>query len=224
MDLNDTPNASTTIINNERWQVNQSQQELFQKPQEQQLNNGGGLAQAETTTDSTTIITPPEHFGIVEPGIYRSNTFESVNFPFLAQLGLKHLLLLSAEMPTREVLQFLDDQGIQLHHLGLHAWKPLLMNSMHSTSSSWRPIPEELVKEALEFILLRLGKVEEPILICCTLGIHDTGTVVGCLRKALGWNLNSIVVEYRSFAGSRARYFNEQFIELFDLDLISVSL
>jgi tyrosine-protein phosphatase SIW14 len=34
------------------------------------------------------------------------------------------------------------------------------------------------------------------------------------------WNFNSIVVEYRTFAGNKSRYQIEQFIELFDTDLV----
>jgi tyrosine-protein phosphatase SIW14 len=50
--------------------------------------------------------------------------------------------------------------------------------------------------------------------------VQETGALVGCLRKLQGWNYNSIVVEYRSFAGSKSRYPIEQFIELFDTDLV----
>ncbi|ORY35197.1 hypothetical protein BCR33DRAFT_664638, partial [Rhizoclosmatium globosum] len=56
----------------------------------------------------------------------------------------------------------------------------------------------------------------------CTSGIHETGAFVGCLRKYLGWNFNSIVVEYRCFAGSKSRYLIGQFIELFDVDLVTL--
>lgn len=64
---------------------------------------------------------------------------------------------------------------------------------------------------------------------------------MGCLRKLEGWNFSSIVTEvikitvinissindefqYRAYAGSKARYVNEQFIELFDLDLVTLPL
>lgn len=33
-----------------------------------------------------------------------------------------------------------------------------------------------------------------------------------------------IVKQYRSYAGTKARYVNEQFIELFDLDLVTLPL
>ena len=45
-------------------------------------------------------------------------------------------------------------------------------------------------------------------------GIFETGTLLGCLRKIQGWNLSSILFEYRSFAGSLARSANERFIEV----------
>lgn len=63
-------------------------------------------------------------------------------------------------------------------------------------------------------------------------GIFETGTLLGCLRKIQGWNLSSILFEYRSFAGSLARSANERFIEvrihilsqhqMFDTDLITM--
>jgi len=49
-----------------------------------------------------------------------------------------------------------------------------------------------------------------------------TGTVVGCLRKLQRWNLSSIFEEYRRYAGSKVRLLNEQFIELFDTDLVRI--
>jgi tyrosine-protein phosphatase OCA1 len=46
--------------------------------------------------------------------------------------------------------------------------------------------------------------------------------VVGCLRKLQRWNLSSILEEYRRYAGAKVRLLNEQFIELFDTDLVRV--
>jgi len=69
---------------------------------------------------------------------------------------------------------------------------------------------------------LVLDPVNYPVLVMCTSGIHQTGTFVGCLRKLQRWNFNAIIVEYRAFAGSKSRYMNEQFIELFDTDLVTL--
>lgn len=45
---------------------------------------------------------------------------------------------------------------------------------------------------------------------------------MGCLRKIQQWHLSSIFEEYRRFAGSKVRLQNEQFIELFDTDLVTI--
>lgn len=47
---------------------------------------------------------PPEQFGIVEPGIYRSNTLYPLNFPFITQLNLKTVVQLSPESPPSYVV------------------------------------------------------------------------------------------------------------------------
>eukprot|EP01135_Chromosphaera_perkinsii_P011411 Nk52_evm56s2391 gene=Nk52_evmTU56s2391 len=95
-------------------------------------------------------------------------------------------------------------------HLGYKAWKP---------DAGWKPVSEELIKEALELVL---DVSSHPVMVSCTSGIHQTGTFVGCLRKLQGWNMASIFHEYRMYAGSKSRYINEQFIELFDLDLVTL--
>ena len=70
----------------------------------------------------------------------------------------------------------------------------------------------------------------------CSSGIHQTGALVGCLRKLQYWNLTSILVEvsffieikyllcqYKSYACHRStRFGDEQFIELFDVDLVTL--
>ncbi|KAJ3130251.1 hypothetical protein HK098_004298 [Nowakowskiella sp. JEL0407] len=90
-------------------------------------------------------------------------------------------------------------------HTGLNSWK---------TGNSWRPVSEELIKESLQFLL----NVENyPVMFMCSSGIHETGCLIGCLRKLQNWNFNSIIMEYRGFAGTKTRFAIEQFIELFDL-------
>ncbi len=53
-------------------------------------------------------------------------------------------------------------------------------------------------------------------------GIHQTGLLVGCLRRLQGWSLTAILAEYHRFAQGKRRYVAEQFIELFDVDLVCV--
>ena len=86
-----------------------------------------------------------------------------------------------------------------------------------TTKSSWKPVSEELVKEALELIL---DESLYPLLLVCTSGVHQTGTVIACLRKLQHWTMMSILMELRR--SPRAKYAAEQFVELFDLDLVTL--
>ena len=66
-----------------------------------------------------------------------------------------------------------------------------------ATNQSWRPIPDEVIKEGLQ-VVLNLN--HHSLLICSTSGIFETGLLVGCQGKVQGWNYNSIVVEYNSYS------------------------
>ncbi|KAJ3365128.1 tyrosine-protein phosphatase required for protection against superoxide stress (By similarity) [Allomyces javanicus] len=151
---------------------------------------------------------PPLNFGMIEDDLYRSGQPNELNFPFLEKLGLKTVVWLAPEEPNQRFLNFIDDQEINLEHLGVA-----------TSVNAWDPISEEIVLEALEVIL---NPRNYPLIIMCNLGRHRTGTVVGCLRKLQRWNLTSIFEEYRRYAGPKVRLLNEQFIELFDTDLCRV--
>jgi len=160
---------------------------------------------------------PPEVFGIVEKGIFRTNAFFPINFSFIKLLNVQTIVQLSPEVPIKALTTFMEDNNIRhihlgLIHLGLKAWKP--------DHESWKPVTEELIKEALEIVL---DTTYHPIMVMCSSGIHQTGTLVGCLRRLQNWSLNSILVEYKSFACHRStRFGDEQFIELFDVDLVTL--
>jgi hypothetical protein len=53
---------------------------------------------------------------------------------------------------------------------------------------------------------------------------HRVGAVVGCLRKLQNWCTSAILDEYRRYAGNKARDNVEHFMELFDTDLVHVSV
>jgi len=59
-------------------------------------------------------LVPPDAYGIVEPGVYRSNVLQPSNFAFIATLQLRKVLILSPEMPTRAVAAFLEENRIEL--------------------------------------------------------------------------------------------------------------
>jgi hypothetical protein len=99
----------------------------------------------------------------------------------------------------------MQDQAAELVHLG------------HEEGHANLTMSEETVLKALDILL---DHTNYPICVLCGQGSHRTGTVVGCLRKLQRWNLTSIFEEYRRYAGAKVRLLNEQFIELFDTDLV----
>jgi len=134
--------------------------------------------------------------------------FEDI--PFLKQLQLKTVLYLSPDTPVRAIKAFFDENNINFIELGIRALQPKL---------TWKPVSEELIKEGLEIVL---NVTNHPIVIICSTGIHQTGTLAACLRRLQSWNITSILDEYKRYAGTHTRYFNEQFIELFDVDLVTL--
>lgn len=157
------------------------------------------------------VVNPPQFFGIVESTVYRSNKFNSSGaFQFVKKLQLKTVVYLSPEELSVSQTQFFKENSIQVIHLGKNPWK----------STPWKPISEDMVKETLELIL---DSRKNPILIMCSTGIHITGAVIGCLRRLQHWSLTSIIDKYRNHAGViRTRFAYEQFIELFDIDLVTL--
>ncbi|KAG0608338.1 hypothetical protein M758_8G097900 [Ceratodon purpureus] len=152
----------------------------------------------------------PDAYGVVESGVYRAKTLDVHNLPFLLHLQIRTVVYLSPEPLATAVTDFLNTNKIKLIHLGVGVWMP---------PASWKPINEELIKDALEIVL---DVTTHPVLVMCLAGIHATGTVVGCLRRLQEWNLTPILEEYRRYAKSNARYANEQFMELFDEDLVTL--
>lgn len=156
---------------------------------------------------------PTEQFGIVEAGVYRSSTPFPSHFPFFITLQLRRVIFLSPEAPTRLVTTFFTSHGVEIVHLGigLPGWA--------TAGGSWKPMSEEVVKDALEMVL---DASVHPVCVCDTSGVHQVGVLVACLRRLQGWALNSTLMEYQSYAGGKARYGNEQFIELFDESLVTL--
>lgn len=151
---------------------------------------------------------PPPQFGLVCEGLVRSGQPTEVNFPFLAKLNLKTVVWLAPEVPSDPFLDFLKENNIAWHHVGADEFL-----------ATYDPLSEEAVLEALELIL---DPANVPCAVMCNQGRHRTGVVVGVLRKLQRWNLVSILEEYRRYAGPKVRVNNEQFIELFQVEVIRV--
>lgn len=56
---------------------------------------------------------PPEMFSIVEDGVFRSNYIRPANIPFVESLGLKTLVYLSPDPPTRGLLTFVESNDVR---------------------------------------------------------------------------------------------------------------
>eukprot|EP01080_Neovahlkampfia_damariscottae_P007743 gene7743-12213_t len=158
---------------------------------------------------------PPPNFGYVEEDFTRSGSPQIQNYSFLETLKLKTLIFMATETPSSQFLNFLEDQEIKFIHVGSNIKK----NSEFISTMNSGKLSEENVIEALEIIL---DSSNFPLHVMCNLGRHKTGIVVGCFRKLQKWNLTSILYEYRRYAGSKVRLENEQFIELFDTDLVKI--
>jgi len=152
---------------------------------------------------------PPQNYGMVEQDLYRSAQPNELNFPFLEKLHLRTVIYMTPDQLPPALIMWLEDQRINLVILGEEVGK----------RSPWKPVSEETVLEGLHLLL---EPANYPMLVMCNLGRHRTGTMIGCLRKLQGWSLTSILDEYRRHAGAKYRLLNEQFIELFDTDLVHV--
>ncbi|KAG0324583.1 hypothetical protein BGZ99_001647 [Dissophora globulifera] len=82
------------------------------------------------------MLTPPEQFGIVEPGLYRSDTLHPSHFPFIRSLNLKTAILLTPELPSRAMSNFFEENQIRLIDLALGSWKNNSNINNNTNSSS----------------------------------------------------------------------------------------
>lgn len=153
---------------------------------------------------------PPTNFGIVEEGLYRSGMPNELNFPFLERLQLKTIIYLASDDVSEKLTDFIDDQSIDLIQL---------VPDDDDTLTPWKPMSEDVV---LSCMAVLLDPCMYPIHVMCSLGRHRTGTIIGCLRKLQHWSLSSIFEEYHRHADAKGRLPNEQFIELFDTDLVNI--
>ncbi|KAH0613090.1 uncharacterized protein H6S33_009470 [Morchella sextelata] len=153
-------------------------------------------------------LVPPELFSIVTDAapfpIYRCSSVSPENRPFLKTLNLKTILSLTAEKPSKPLRAISEEQNLNLVHLGL--WQPRNLEAS-----------QPLSKSAVEKTLQLLTTDNLPALLVD--GGH--GIFVGVLRKLMGWNHTSIILD-RSFAGNHPRYGNEEFIEMVDTSRINI--
>lgn len=169
-------------------------------------------AQITRRPPSNKVVVPPINFACVEQGLFRCGQPAPINFPFLRELNLKTIVWLAVEDPSDAFFAFADDHDIDVHHLGI----------VTEGSNPWDQLTESSIVTALNIIM---RKQAYPLMVCCGMGRHRSGTVIGCLRRLQGWNLASISEEYRRFAGARGgRVLIELHIEAFDTQTVDIDL
>lgn len=152
---------------------------------------------------------PPPNFGFVENDLYRSALPTQANFSFLQTLRLKTVVFLSQDQPSSIFLEFIKEQNVEFCAI-----------ASSDTMAVGQRFSEQLALDALKIIL---NPDSYPVLVCCNLGIHRTGSVIGCLRKIQRWNLSAIFDEFRRYYGNgKPSGIHEQFIELFDVELVPI--
>ncbi|ANB13932.1 putative tyrosine protein phosphatase OCA1 [Sugiyamaella lignohabitans] len=157
-------------------------------------------------------LVPPLNFALAERQLYRSGQPAPINFPFLRGLNLKTIVWLAVEDPSDAFLGFADNNEIEFHHLGL----------VTEGGNPWDQLTESSIVSALDIIM---NVNNYPLLVCCGMGRHRTGTVIGCLRRVQGWNFASISDEYRRFVGAKGgRVLIELHIEAFDTKSVHINL
>ena len=125
---------------------------------------------------------------------------------------MRQIIYLAPDPPSPQLESFCEEQEIELKILGVN-------EGLERRRKTYNPLSEETVLAAFDILL---NPANYPCYLTCHLGRDRTGAVVGCLRKLQRWHLSSIFEEYRRYAGSKVRLQNEQFIELFDTDLVDI--
>lgn len=129
-----------------------------------------------TSTLPSSIYDPPPSFSLVHPGLYRSSVPTSAHFSFLTALHLTSIVSLGPELPSKALQSWASTPR---HHGGNtgnasiadHAGTAHATSNGSTTSTGirfihlgnqrcilaetrdWRPVQDELIKDALEFIL-----------------------------------------------------------------------
>jgi tyrosine-protein phosphatase SIW14 len=147
---------------------------------------------------------PPTNYGTVLPGIlYRSSYPEQKNYEFIEDLKIKTILTLVPEPIAPEYQEFMKKSGIQHFQVHIKANKGEVRVESCEMSRALRLI---------------MDRTNHPILIHCNKGKHRTGCTVACFRRIIGNDMSSIVDDYHTYAGAKARFMDEVFFEGFDLN------
>lgn len=93
---------------------------------------------------------PPQNFGAVEDGIYRSGLPTELNYRFLESLQLKTVIVLSPESMDSQFASFLEDFRIRVVYI---------QNATNDSFRGLSPVAEETVIDALNVLTDRSNLV-----------------------------------------------------------------
>ncbi|ROT35221.1 hypothetical protein SODALDRAFT_321254 [Sodiomyces alkalinus F11] len=148
----------------------------------------------------------PPNFGVVVPGVYRSSYPGPEDFPFIQQLGLNTMVTLGQKDELDEVYSnFLTVNAIRHHIIPMKGTKK-------------ERIPIQTMRDILRVVL---DQQHYPLMIHCNHGKHRTGCVVAVIRKVSGWELDTILDEYKAYAAPKIRDCDVQYITEFELSELS---
>ncbi|KAJ4248669.1 tyrosine-protein phosphatase siw14 [Fusarium torreyae] len=147
----------------------------------------------------------PHNFGVVVPGVYRSSFPRAHDFEYIKGLGLKTIVtLVKKEELDQDLETFVQREGIRQ-----------VVFNMKGTKKE--AIPLNTMKAILSIVL---DKSNYPLLIHCNHGKHRTGCVVGVVRKVAGWDAESVVAEYKSYAEPKARECDVTYLDGFQVSIL----
>ncbi|KAF4344832.1 tyrosine phosphatase SIW14 [Fusarium beomiforme] len=158
--------------------------------------------QSQSTDYTAPLNGRPHNFGVVIPGVYRSSFPRSHDFEYLKGLGLKTIVtLVKKEELDHDLEEFVHREGIRQVFFNMKGTKK-------------EAIPLSTMKAILNIVL---DKSNYPLLIHCNHGKHRTGCVVGVVRKIAGWDAESVVAEYKSYAEPKARECDVDYLDDFQV-------
>ncbi|KAF4472003.1 tyrosine- phosphatase SIW14 [Fusarium albosuccineum] len=150
----------------------------------------------------------PHNFGVVVPGVYRSSFPKSHDFEYIKGLKLKTIVsLVKKEEFDHDLETFVAREGIRQ-----------VVFNMKGTKKE--TIPLKTMKSILSIVL---NKENYPLLIHCNHGKHRTGCVVGVVRKVAGWDVQSVIAEYKSYAEPKARECDVEYLGAFQVSTLRTS-
>ncbi|KAM0132816.1 hypothetical protein ACHAO1_006561 [Botrytis cinerea] len=146
------------------------------------------------------------NFGVIAPNaIYRSSFPQQEDFEYLGTLGLKSIVTLVKKDFPPEFLAFMEAHGIRHYVIEMQGTKKV-------------DIPEHIMNQIMR---ISLDKENHPLLIHCNHGKHRTGCAAAIIRHVSGWNVQSIVEEYKTFAAPKARDVDIKYITEYQVSSLS---